>query len=226
MKVDMLTTWGIKCGVATYSSFLVNELRKCIDLSIIPLKNPDSINPLYFIKLARIAKKNADIVHVQESYTFGLFWIFTPLVYVILALPKRKIIVSTMHEMVSRGEKKLLVKLLGKIHEKCIPFLVLKFSDMVIVHTRAAREFLQERRPSELVVSNIPNLRIVEDANCGIIVDFNDVEKAIEEIIKYLKGDNSDHSKNAREYALKNLDWRIIAEKYLSEFEKVLSNGE
>lgn len=43
----------------------------------------------------------------------------------------------------------------------------------------------------------------------------NDVERAVREIIRYLKNDNSDHAKNTREYAVKNLDWEIIAEKYL-----------
>ena len=71
------------------------------------------------------------------------------------------------------------------------------------------------------IVSNIPNLRIVEDANCGVIVDFNDEEKAAQEIIGYLKRDSLDHSKNAREYAVNNLDWEIIAKGYLEEFKKI-----
>ena len=69
------------------------------------------------------------------------------------------------------------------------------------------------------IVSDIPNLRIVEDANCGVIVDFDDKEKATQDIISYLEGDNSESSENAREYAVKNLDWGIIAGKYLKEFE-------
>lgn len=71
------------------------------------------------------------------------------------------------------------------------------------------------------IVSDIPNLRIVEDANCGIFVDFNDEEKAAQEIIRYLEGDNLEHSKNAREYAVSNLNWKILAERYLAEFEKI-----
>ncbi len=68
------------------------------------------------------------------------------------------------------------------------------------------------------IVSNIPNLRIVKDAKCGLVVDFSDVEKASQEIIEYLKQDNSKHAKNARQYAEENLDWDIITEKYLKEF--------
>ena len=71
------------------------------------------------------------------------------------------------------------------------------------------------------IVSDIPNLRIVEEANCGIIVNFDDEENASQEIISYLEGDNSEHSNNAREYAVKNLDWKIIAGRYLEEFERL-----
>lgn len=71
------------------------------------------------------------------------------------------------------------------------------------------------------IVSNIPNLRIVEDARCGIVVDFSNSGKAAERIIEYLGRDSSEHSRNAREYAVENLDWGIIAERYLEEFKKL-----
>jgi len=75
------------------------------------------------------------------------------------------------------------------------------------------------------IMSDIPNLKIVEDANCGIMVDFNDVGEAAKGIIEYLGKDKSEHSKNAREYAVNNQDWKIIAEKYLEELEKILAEG-
>lgn len=75
------------------------------------------------------------------------------------------------------------------------------------------------------IVSDIPNLQlVVEDAQCGISVDFSNEGKAAERIISYLKEDNSRHSRNAREYAVSNLDWKLIAGRYLEEFEKVSSN--
>lgn len=76
------------------------------------------------------------------------------------------------------------------------------------------------------IVSDISNLRFIKGAKSGIVVDFNDVGNAAKKIVGYLEGDNSEHSKNAREYALNNLDWGIIAERYLDEFEKVLSDEE
>jgi glycosyltransferase involved in cell wall biosynthesis len=68
------------------------------------------------------------------------------------------------------------------------------------------------------IVSDIPNLRFIEGAKSGIVVNFNDVEKVTEDATEYLEKDNSEHSKNAREYAVNNLDWKIIAEKYLELF--------
>jgi glycosyltransferase involved in cell wall biosynthesis len=71
------------------------------------------------------------------------------------------------------------------------------------------------------VVSMIPNLRIVEDANCGIRIDFNNRAAAAERIISYVSGDNSSHSLNARQYAVDNLDWNVIAARYLHQLTEI-----
>ena len=73
------------------------------------------------------------------------------------------------------------------------------------------------------IVSDIPNLRFIKGAKSGIVVDFNNIEKAAEEIIKYLSKDNSDHLENAREYTVNNFDWKIIAGMYLEELERIVS---
>ena len=72
------------------------------------------------------------------------------------------------------------------------------------------------------IASDMPHFRVVKDANCGIIVDYNNTKKAAREIIEYLKGDNSNHSRNARQYAIDNINWQIIAKKYLEEFNTVV----
>ena len=116
------------------------------------------------------------------------------------------------------------VRFLGYVDEKDKPYLY-ACSDYYIMTSKYEGQplTLLEAMASGLpcIVSDILNLRIVEDANCGIIVDFDDVGKATTEIIGYLGRDNLEHSKNAREYAVNNLDWGIIAGKYLEEFEKV-----
>jgi glycosyltransferase involved in cell wall biosynthesis len=75
------------------------------------------------------------------------------------------------------------------------------------------------------IISDIPNLRFIKGAKSGIVVDFNDEKKAAYRIINYLKEDSKlqNHSKNAREYAVKNLDWKIIAQRYLRELGSVLT---
>jgi 1,2-diacylglycerol 3-alpha-glucosyltransferase len=68
------------------------------------------------------------------------------------------------------------------------------------------------------IVSAIPQLEIVRDANCGIIVHFEDVEKASDQIYTYLTGIHQDHSNNARNFAVDKLNWEIIAQKYYDFF--------
>ncbi len=65
------------------------------------------------------------------------------------------------------------------------------------------------------IVSDIPNLAIVKDADCGIIVDFTDLSVALIEILDYLKLDHHSHEINARNFATSSLDWEIITEDYL-----------
>jgi 1,2-diacylglycerol 3-alpha-glucosyltransferase len=68
------------------------------------------------------------------------------------------------------------------------------------------------------IVSDIPQLEIVRVANCGIIVNFEDVEKASDIIYTYLAGIHQDHSKNARNCAINTLDWEIIVNYYINHF--------
>lgn len=72
------------------------------------------------------------------------------------------------------------------------------------------------------IVSDIPNLGLVKDADCGIILNFDDVSTASDKTINYLLSEHSNHAQNARDYAVKNLDWKIIAEQYHTEFLRVI----
>jgi 1,2-diacylglycerol 3-alpha-glucosyltransferase len=65
------------------------------------------------------------------------------------------------------------------------------------------------------IVSDIPNLAIVKDADCGTIVDFTDLSVALNDILDYLKLDHHSHGVNARNFATSSLDWEIIVEDYL-----------
>ena len=68
------------------------------------------------------------------------------------------------------------------------------------------------------IVSEIPNLAIVKDANCGIIINCRDIDMASNATLDYISSECSGHSQNARRYALNQLDWSSISEQYLSIF--------
>lgn len=73
------------------------------------------------------------------------------------------------------------------------------------------------------IVSDIPNLRIVEDARCGIIVDFDSMDESVKKVSNFLRQDNTDSATRARKYSITNLSWKIIAKRYKEIFESVLS---
>jgi len=76
------------------------------------------------------------------------------------------------------------------------------------------------------IVSDIPNLAIVRDAECGIVINFEDVYTASEQILNYVINEHSDHSRKAREYVLNNHNWHLISKRYLKEFLEVKSFDE
>jgi len=72
------------------------------------------------------------------------------------------------------------------------------------------------------IVSDIPHFKIIEDANCGIIVDYTNTKRAARKITEYLRADNSIHTQNARQYAIDNVSWETITNKYSGEFKKLV----
>ena len=118
------------------------------------------------------------------------------------------------------------VRFLGYVdHEKDVPDLYAGSDYYIMTPIYEGQPLtLLEAMASGLpcIVSDIPALRIVEEAGCGIIIDFKDEEGAAKEVIQYLGKDNTEHPKNARQYAVTNLDWKIIARRYLEEFEIIL----
>jgi len=118
------------------------------------------------------------------------------------------------------------IRFLGYVsHERDLPDLY-SCSDYYIMTSKFEGQplTLLEAMASGLpcIVSDIPALRVVKQAKCGIVVDFNNAETAASQIIEYLVKNNTNHSRNAREYAVSNLDWEIIAKRYLEEFKKLM----
>jgi len=113
------------------------------------------------------------------------------------------------------------IKFLGHVdNQKVLPDLY-ACSDYYILSSKyeGAPLTLMEAMASGLpcIVSDIPSLKIVQDADFGIVVCFNEIHKAAEEILHYVESEHADHAKNARKYALENLDWNNISEQYLYE---------
>lgn len=111
---------------------------------------------------------------------------------------------------------------LGYVSEKDVPR-IYGCSDYYILSSKYEGQplTLLEAISSGLpcIISNIPNLNVVREADCGISIDFDDINKSANAVSTYLMKDNKNHSINARSYAIGNLDWNIIAEKYLELFE-------
>lgn len=153
IRIDLVTTWGIKCGIAEYSKFLKNEIDKFnyLRMRICPIKKPSSINPLYFIKLIKRIK-NSQIVHIQ--YQPGMFghmpiphfsFSYFPLLISILRLWKKNRIITTIHEFsLNSSIDRLMLKFLN-------------FSNKLVVHTEKLKELLINNKISKDKIAIIPN---------------------------------------------------------------------
>jgi 1,2-diacylglycerol 3-alpha-glucosyltransferase len=75
------------------------------------------------------------------------------------------------------------------------------------------------------IVSDIPNLGIVRDADCGIILNYGNVSSASDQILEYISNDHANHSQNARKYALEKLDWHLISKQYFKKFLEIKGDG-
>ena len=70
------------------------------------------------------------------------------------------------------------------------------------------------------IVSDIPNLHIVADASCGIIINCSDSQIAAQNVVKFIKENHTNHSNNSRKYAENNLDWSVITDKYIKKLRR------
>lgn len=66
------------------------------------------------------------------------------------------------------------------------------------------------------IVPNIPSLDLVKKVQCGITIDFFDISATADKIIDQILKFNDLDGRNARAYAVENLDWEIISKKYLN----------
>lgn len=70
LKVAMLTSWMVKCGVATYSYELTKALAQLdVETYVVCLNRFGQKDPEYYEYYAREIPKDVDLVHVQHEYS-------------------------------------------------------------------------------------------------------------------------------------------------------------
>ena len=147
LAINLVTSWDKQCGIATYSAFLAEELRKNAKVYIAGLPKKHALNPYYAI-LGHEVARSQDIIHVQFEY--GLFsnlklgkrnlTAFASLpFYLGLSLGNRRVI-TTIHEprkTNTAGSRS------GFFFTKLLDKLIFTLSDMIIVHTLESKELMK-----------------------------------------------------------------------------------
>jgi len=96
MKIAFITTWHVRCGVATYGEKLVNALAKQgIDVYVVRVPRFGRKNAEIMRDIAeRVPYNDVDLIHVSHEY--GIWQGFESVFYETLRLFKKPI-VTTMH---------------------------------------------------------------------------------------------------------------------------------
>jgi glycosyltransferase involved in cell wall biosynthesis len=147
LAINLVTSWNKQCGIASYSAFLAEELRKKVKLCITILPDKNGLNPYFMILGYKVGRSN-DLVHIQFEY--GLFpnlklgkknlTAFAALLFYLgLAFGNRKVI-TTMHEprkiFTPSGRS-------GVFYTKLLDQLIFAVSDLIIVHTHESKTLMK-----------------------------------------------------------------------------------
>jgi len=155
MRVKFVTTYPPTiCGIAIYSRQYVEALKKSRDVDVVSILRP-KLDPLYFIRLALDARKNADIAHIQFDCGFfgtltagplSISGMYTPLFYFLLKLPGGPGTVTTVHELIDAKRKYSGRALYWpmRIYYTLVYRPMVKLSDAVILHTSESAKTLSQ----------------------------------------------------------------------------------
>lgn len=164
LNINIISTWNIKCGIADYSKSFFNSLKKhdYLDISIHPIKRPETKNPLYFVRLLKNINEH-EITHIQyQNSLFGpvpyFLFNYFPLIIFILKFWKKNTVVTTVHEFDPYLR-------LDRISLK-----FLNLSDKIIVHDEKTMYSLHKKGIPEnkliLMVQGTPDPVIFEKNEC------------------------------------------------------------
>ncbi len=162
LSINLVTSWNTPCGIATYSSFIAEQLRRKADVNIVEISGKITSNSPYLFILGFEAGRTAKIVHVQFEYglfsdlklfkkrfsNFGIIWFYWGLAF------SKTPVFTTFHEIKKKKE-------IGKfrtIYDKVLHNLVLQLSDGIIVHTLESKLILEkEKRCTPSKIKIIPH---------------------------------------------------------------------
>ncbi len=146
-EVCLVTTWSNRCGIAAYSAFLANELKRSVSLRLINVANGRPLSPHFFI-LGFEASRSNRIVHVQFSYgmfpglwethRFG-FGDFGALAFYLGLALGRSPVITTIHEV---KDKKYSPGKIRLLYEILLDKFICLVSDVIIVHNIESRNLL------------------------------------------------------------------------------------
>lgn len=134
--INLVTTWNARCGIASYSASLANELRKLSKVYITKVLETQKLNFARFFVLGVEAGRLSDVVHVQCEY--GVFGLSAFFLYIGLALARTSVI-TTFHEVM----KETGGGIAGKLY-KMLSEVICNVSNFTIVHTLESRELLSK----------------------------------------------------------------------------------
>lgn len=148
--IALITSWNQKGGIADYSERFVNALRDTeSEVTVIPIKNPNTANPSLFNDIFNTIPESVDIIHVQ--YEAGLFGrlgmsgICAPSFFLRAAsIPTP--VVTTLHEVhQSHSHQNVFADYLLRSRDLVIERFALWVSDRIVVHTETAKNILTDR---------------------------------------------------------------------------------
>jgi glycosyltransferase involved in cell wall biosynthesis len=156
VKIAVWTSWETRCGIASYTASLVEELRRRADVDVVPVPYEDRDPGRMAHTLARL--NAADLVHVQHEYTFwgGVVPGASSLPQYYRKLKRPRVV--TAHTVFTAGEllglpaeqrwrQRLAKQLLSSYppYRRSVEREPFSGADAVIVHTAAGREQLIRR---------------------------------------------------------------------------------
>lgn len=153
IQVALVTPWQRHGGIATYAERFSEALESAgVDVTPVPIEDPETPNPLAFVSLLEEVPTDADLIHVQfEAGLFGRLGVQgvgAPAFF--LALPRvDKPVVVTLHEVHARhGHRGTFGELVLRLRDFGIERLALRAANATVVHTTEARRVLEARHGS------------------------------------------------------------------------------